>query len=152
MSAHPSAQGQGRTYLWWPLRLTSLRTACGTRHGSGNGSYHWSPFHSWGNTSARATQPGIHHLSSLPKPHSALEEAIAPSIVLRGSPALLKGKPREARTLFMSPMSLTAQALGSVQAAAAELCTLQEAMPAVGLYHAGQESWTGLCTPPGLLQ
>lgn len=52
-----------------------------------------------------------------------------PSIVLRGSPASLNGKLREARTLFMSPLSLTAQALGSTQAAAAaaEPCTLQEA-------------------------
>lgn len=48
---------------------------------------------------------------------------MTPSIVLKRSPALLDGKLREARSLFMSPLSPTAQGLGSMQNSAAEPCT-----------------------------
>lgn len=44
---------------------------------------------------------------------------MTPRVVLKRSPALLGGKLREAKSLFMSPLSPTAQGLGSMQDVAA---------------------------------
>lgn len=110
--AYPCVQGQKSTHLWWPLRLAQMRTQnsdikC---HGRGSGSCHFhqvlsldvlvcSPLPCEQMSQTRSTRSN--YLSSMTKPHSALEQGMAPNRVLRGSPVLLSGKMREARSFLI---------------------------------------------------